>query len=207
MIDNSTVHKLLRKKFFTSFFTWNGETYQGHHAPIITMELWNRVQDVLDEKNIGKHQRGKHEFAFSKLISCARCGCAVVAEIKKQKYIYYHPTAWVRRCQLDPASCRRQNVREEKIEQTFHDLLGRLRVDDQVRVMMRKALRDNKDDGNQEREGAIRRLRAEHDRLEKRLDALYTDKLDGEIDAEYHRKKSAQWREQIAQITDRITQY
>ena len=72
---------------------------------------------------------------------------------------------------------------------------------------MRKALRNNKDDGNQEREGAIRRLRAEHDRLEKRLDALYTDKLDGEIDAEYYRKKSAQWYEQIAQITDRITQY
>ena len=31
--------------------------------------------------------------------------------------------------------------------------------------------------------------------------------MDGEIDADYYRKKSAQWREQIAQITDRITQY
>jgi len=39
-----------------------------------------------------KAKRGRHDFAFSGLIECARCGCAVVGEIKKQHYVYYHCT-------------------------------------------------------------------------------------------------------------------
>jgi hypothetical protein len=28
------------------------------------------------------------------LIACAQCGCAVVGEIKKQRYVYYHCTGF-----------------------------------------------------------------------------------------------------------------
>jgi hypothetical protein len=31
-----------------------------------------------------KHRRSKHDFAFSGLITCAHCGCAMVGEIKKR---------------------------------------------------------------------------------------------------------------------------
>ena len=33
-------------------------------------------------------------------------------------------------------------------------------------------------------------LQAKHDRLEKRIDALYTDKVGGEISSGYYKKKS-----------------
>ena len=36
----------------------------------------------------------KHSFAFSNLIKCRHCGCALVAELKKQKYTYY-PLHWL----------------------------------------------------------------------------------------------------------------
>jgi hypothetical protein len=69
---------------------WNGKLIQGRHEALIPAELWERVQGVLDGRFAKKAKRGKHDFAFSGLIACAQCSCAVVGEIKKERYVYYH---------------------------------------------------------------------------------------------------------------------
>jgi site-specific DNA recombinase len=135
-----------------------------------------------------------HDFAFSGLIACAKCGCSIVGEIKKQKYIYYHCTGYVDKCQGNPASCRRRYVREEVLEQQFSALLGRLQFDDEVLAWVPEALHASHADKRQEQEQAITRLRAEWDRLQKRLDAMYVDKVDGRVDAAFFNKMSAEWR-------------
>ena len=60
--------------------------------------------------------------------------------MKKQKYIYYHCTGYVDKCQDNPASCRRRYVRQEVLEQQFTALLGRLQFDDEVLAWVREAL-------------------------------------------------------------------
>jgi hypothetical protein len=91
----------------------------GTHQPLVSPELWERVQGVLDGRQANKHRRNKHNFAFSGLIACGHCGCSIVGEIKKQRYIYYHCTGYKGRCD-EPY------VREEILERHFSDLLGRL---------------------------------------------------------------------------------
>src|SRR5215471_2596277 len=83
----STIHTILRNRLYTGWFEWNGKLIQGQHEALIPVELWERVQDVLDGRFAKKAKRGKHDFAFSGLIACGTCGCAVVGEIKKQRYI------------------------------------------------------------------------------------------------------------------------
>jgi site-specific DNA recombinase len=89
---------------------------------------------VLDGRFAKKAKRGKHDFAFSGLIACGRCGCAVVGEIKKHRYVYYHCTGYADKCRGNPASCRRKYVREEVLEAQFTELLGRLKFDDQIKA-------------------------------------------------------------------------
>jgi hypothetical protein len=105
----------------------HGKLIQGRHQPLISVELWERVQGVLDGRNASKAKRGKHDFAFSGLIACAKCGCSVVGEIKKQRYVYYHCTGYADKCLGNLSSCRRSYVREEVLEQKFTELLGQLR--------------------------------------------------------------------------------
>jgi hypothetical protein len=136
----STIHTILRNRLYTGWFEWNGKLIQGRHEALISVELWERVQGVLDGRFAKKAKRGKHDFAFSGLIACAQCGCAVVGEIKKQRYVYYHCTGYADKCQGNPASCRRKHVREEAIEDQFTELLGRLRFDDEVLAWVREAL-------------------------------------------------------------------
>jgi site-specific DNA recombinase len=73
----------------------------------------------MDGRYTKKSKQGRRDFAFSGLIACAQCGCAVVGEIKKERYVYYHCTGYADKCRGNPASCRRRYVREEVLEKQF----------------------------------------------------------------------------------------
>src|SRR5262245_39648598 len=183
----STVHAMLRNRLYMGEFEWNSRLYFGKHQPLVTRDLWQRVQDVLDGRHAKKHRRVKHGFAFSGLIACGHCGCSMVGEIKKQRYVYYHCSGYKGRCD-EPY------VREEIIETQFSELLGRLSFDDEVLAWVRDALRASHADEKREHEAAIGRLRAEYDRLQSRAHAMYVDKLDGKVDGAFFDRMSAEWR-------------
>src|SRR5436190_3338976 len=192
----SAVHTILRNRLYTGWFEWNGKLIQGRHEALVPVELWERVQGVLDGRFAKKAKRGKHDFAFSGLIACHSCGCSVVGEIKKARYVYYHCTGYADKCQGNPASCRRKYVREEALEAQFTDLLGRLKFDDEVLEWVRDALHASHAAERHEHEEAIRRYQAEYKRLQERINVMYVDKLDGLVDTAFFEKMSNQWRDE-----------
>jgi site-specific DNA recombinase len=192
----STVNAILRNRLYCGQFEWNGKIYQGSHEAIVSVELWERVQDVMDGRLAKKHRRMTRDFAFSGLIACNTCGCAVVGEIKKERYVYYHCTGHADKCQGNPATCRRKYVREEVLEKQFTELLGRLHFDDEVLEWVRDALHASHADQRREHEEAIKRHQAEYKRLDDRIRAMYVDKLDGIVEAAFYDKMSNQWREE-----------
>jgi site-specific DNA recombinase len=183
----STVHATLRNRLYMGEFEWNGHLYVGKHQPLVTRDLWERVQGVLDGRHAKKHRRVKHDFAFSGLIACGHCGCSMVGEIKKRRYVYYHCTGYRGRCE-EPY------VREEIIGDRFSQLLGRLTFDEEVLAWVRNALVVSHADERREHKAAIGRLRAECDRLQSRIHAMYVDKLDGKVDGAFFDRMSAEWR-------------
>jgi site-specific DNA recombinase len=195
-VPASTIHTLLRNRLYTGWFEWNGKLIQGKHEALVPVELWEHVQGVLDGRFAKKGKRGRRDFAFSGLIACHACGCAVVGEIKKERYVYYHCTGYADKCQGNPASCRRKYVREESLEAQFTELLGRLRFDDEVLEWVRDALHASHADERREHDEAIKRHQAECKRLNDRIHAMYVDKLDGLVDTAFFEKMSNRWREE-----------
>jgi site-specific DNA recombinase len=196
----STIHVILRNRLYAGSFEWNGRLYIGTHQPLVSPELWERVRDVLDGRQAKKHRRAKHNFAFSGLITCGHCGCSIVGESKKGRYIYYHCTGYKGRC-------GEPYVREEVLERQFSDLLGRLSFDDEALGWVREALHASHADEAREHEGAIQRLQTEHRRLQNRLDVMYVDKLDGRVDAAFYERMSRSWREEQARCLREIGQH
>jgi site-specific DNA recombinase len=196
----STVHAILRNRLYAGVFEWNGHLYPGTHQPLVSSELWERVQGVLDGRQANKHRRAKHNFAFSGLIACGHCGCSIVGEIKKQRYIYYHCTGYKGRC-------NEPYVREEILERQFSNLLGQLSFDDEVLEWVRDALHASHADETREHEAAVERLHTEHRRLQGRLDAMYIDKLDGRVDATFYERMSTSWREEQTRCLQEIERH
>jgi hypothetical protein len=111
-IPASTVHKILRKRAHCGNYDFDGVTYEGKYEPIVSKELWQQVQDVLDGRNAKRPKKRKHEFAFSGILTCGYCGCAMVGEIKKGRYVYYHFTGYNGKC---PEPYTREEVAGESV--------------------------------------------------------------------------------------------
>ncbi len=91
------MYRILSNPFYHGIFEYprkSGNWYQGKHEPLVPKELFEKVQAQLKRDNI---QRESHEFAFTKLMTCGKCGSCISAEEKyKQRkdgttarYVYY----------------------------------------------------------------------------------------------------------------------
>jgi site-specific DNA recombinase len=199
-ISKSNIHKLLRKRVYTGDFDWNGKTYRGSHEPLISMGLFDRVQEILDGRFTTKQKVAKQEFAFSDLVNCGHCGCALVAEKKKGKYVYYH-------CTGNKGTCAEPYAREEVLDECFADLLKGLVFDDEVMDWVTEALHQSHADEKRFRDEAIARLRAEHIKIQNRLDKLYDDRLDGFIEPAFFERKTNEWRQTQRRSADQIAEH
>src|SRR6266571_2796175 len=95
--------------------------YAGKHKPLISEQLFNTANSVRDDNNPHiRHKSQKHEWLFKGLLFC-ECGCAMVGEIKKGKYIYYH-------CTGNKEGCDRKRiyVKQEEIEKHVLGILENL---------------------------------------------------------------------------------
>jgi site-specific DNA recombinase len=86
-LQSSVVHQILRKRIYTGDFDWDGITYTGAHEPLVSRECWQRVQDLLNARAANRTRKVKHDFAYTGLVHCGHCGCLLVGELKKEKYI------------------------------------------------------------------------------------------------------------------------
>lgn len=88
---------LVQKKTYTPDFLSHEKKYntgqeefviiKNHHEPIISRELFEKANRILDAKSLSQEGKAKHSnrYLFSGKIKCGRCGSSYVARYKKHK--------------------------------------------------------------------------------------------------------------------------
>lgn len=102
----ASIKRLLMNPFYIGMFYFNGELYQGSHEPLISRELFERVQQVM-ARHGHAHTKRKHLFPFIGLLRCGECGCAITAELQKGHHYY--------RCSKKKRPCSQRYLREEAL--------------------------------------------------------------------------------------------
>jgi len=108
---------LLSNPFYVGRFRYVGEMYDGKHTPIVSEDIFDRVQKVLKERSNKNRPPENNPQAYCGLLSCALCGCAITAEEKMKyqkngnthRYVYYH-------CTKKRGVCDGSYMREEKLD-------------------------------------------------------------------------------------------
>ena len=129
----SSVYAILVNPFYTGryeFPTKSGKWYAGKHDPIISEELFNRVQENLSLIPKGTH--GSKEFSYTRLFTCGACGAGITAEEKVKRlkdgtvkrYVYYHCTRQLGK------PCRASFLREEQLVEQLLGLIDKLDLDE-----------------------------------------------------------------------------
>src|ERR1017187_9348096 len=196
-MPTSTVHKILRNRVYSGDFEWDGNRYHGTHEPIVPADLWEQAQSALDGRLAKRAKKTTHSFPFSGLLTCGLCGCAMVGEIKKGRYVYYH-------CSGAKGKCPEPYVRQEAIETDFEKVLSQIAMDQEVVDWVASALRESHTDEKRFRDAAVAKLNSARARLQGRLEAMYEDRLDGRVDLAFFDRKSREWRDEQSRILREI---
>ena len=88
---------LVQKKTYTPDFLSHEKKYnrgqeefviiKDHHEPIISRELFDKANRILDAKSLSQEGKAKHSnrYPFSGKIKCGRCGASYIARYKTRK--------------------------------------------------------------------------------------------------------------------------
>ena len=200
IVGKSAVHKILTNPIYHGEFDWVGKRYKGLHEPIISPELFDRVQEILTDKGHCRRRPHTYEWAFQGLVFCGHCSCALTAEIKKGRYVYYHCTGY-------RGKCPEKYVREEELARQFGEALGLIRMDKEVLEWVVTALKESHGDEKRYHDEMIGKLQKEYQKLQDRIDAMYVDKLDAKITQEFFDRKNSDWRTEQAEILRKIEKH
>lgn len=126
----SNIQVILRNNFYMGLIEYprkSGKWYAGKHEPIISQELFKRVQERLDSF---KSEKTDHEFAFTRLMKCGMCKSGITAQEKHKnirdgtirKYIYYGCT------RFHDKNCKNTYLREEELVQQLLEIVDRIDI-------------------------------------------------------------------------------
>jgi hypothetical protein len=186
-LQSSVVHQILRKRLYMGDFDWGGNSYTGTHEPLVSREVWQQVQELLDARAENRTRKVKHDFAYTGLVHCGHCGCLLVAELKKRKYLYYH-------CTGNRGKCREPYTHQETLSREFANVLQELVIPPAVLEWLSDAVLDSDRTEQAVRADMIKKLQARYHQIEGRIETMYMDKLDSRITQEFFDRQAAKLR-------------
>jgi len=177
-LSKSRLEDILRDPFYMGSIRWNDVVYgNGLHEPLVSKELFDKVQFILTRKKVPHYKR--HIFQFSKMVECGECGGTISAEIQKG-IIYYS-------CKHNRGKpCNQRGMTKEKdLETSLFDVF---RVFEQITekeadVMRDRIMADHKLEAEY-KENTLKALELRYNALQRQLDILYNDRLAEKITPE-----------------------
>lgn len=127
----SGMYRTFTNIFYAGVLVYDGVEYVGKHKKMVTLEEYDRVQEILGRK--GKPRPKKYTFAFTGMIRCGECGCQITAEQKKKfikktgefrYYTYYHCT----RRKTDVVCTQRKSIDEKTLENLIFERIDKLAI-------------------------------------------------------------------------------
>lgn len=188
MVPTSRIHKLLTNPFYYGKMRWIGQIYPGKHDPIISKDLFDKVQSILKRKTKNPHL-SKHNLLFKGMIFCEHCGGMLTWETQKE-HQYGH-------CNNNPKyrDCPQKTyIREEKVEEQIISCFEMFAPKNKkVLEWIEGIIKEEHSQKISSRENEVGRLRELLDRIRRRKDLIYEDKIDGIISLETYNKKFSEY--------------
>jgi len=205
-LSKSRLEDMLRDPFYCGFMRWNDVVYgNGLHEPLVSKELFDKVQFMLTRKQAPHYKR--HIFQFSKMIECGECGGTISAEIQKGT-IYYS-------CKHNRPCSQKGMALEENIESALMNTFQIFEsVTEKEANEVREKIRANHQLEIEYKENTLRSLNTRYNGLQRQLDILYDDRLAEKITQDRWENKQkvineeqSGIREQMTRLKDEETKY
>lgn len=169
----SVIESILSNPFYYGAMEWNDEIYtNGAHEPLITKELFDKVRDIRMGKKTPHFNR--HQFQFRKMFVCGECKGTITAEIQKG-IVYYH-------CSHYRGCSQKAYTTEKKLEEKLFGVFKFFEnITKEESEEIKLKIKENHAQEIEYKENTLKTINERYKSLQRRLDNLYNDRLDGRI--------------------------
>ncbi|MEO6536500.1 MAG: recombinase family protein [Candidatus Paceibacterota bacterium] len=196
-VYKSGIQKILTSSFYCGIMESNSTQYLGNHEPLISSELFDKCQEVCAKKS--KPRSKTLSFALSGFITCANCGCAITAELKKAKYVYYHCTNGKGICDQ-----RSFNANETELHKQITLDLNKLKISQRMIDIVYKAKLEEVEHSKGTQDHSLEDAQKALKTLATRKSRLVDTYTEGDIDVELYRAKLKEIDNESVRLTKRI---
>jgi hypothetical protein len=170
---------MLRNSVYAGVVRWRGVDRLGTHPPLISRQLFAKVQTVMDARSSGGERSWKRDHYLKGALVCAECGSRLYYVVAKGRFGYV-------RCvgrNTGRARCgQRRYVAAAELERQVETLYEGVRMPDTLERRLERALRTEVAERERHRAEATvclgRRLRQLANEREKLLRAYLADAID-----------------------------
>ena len=180
-ITLKTLHKVLVNPYYKGVVVYKDVQYEGSHEPIVSIETWDKVQNILASR-INGERTVKHPHFLKSSVYCAECGSRLMVSNEKKKngdvYPYFvcagRHSKRVKDCTMKAVLI---DVVEKKIEQIYDNYQLPPEIRQDLEEYLRVIILKEREKFNSELDGLNRtKISLEHKR-QKLLEAHYSDAI------------------------------
>ncbi len=133
------LQSLLRNDYYAGVVRYRGRSYPGRHEPLVSLPLFQRVQEQLDAKRLAGERDRTHHHYLKGTLYCGECGGRLIFSRNRGRhgglYDYYvcrgrqlrtcsqrwHPLGLIERAVIDYyATVKLNDARRERIRAVIH---------------------------------------------------------------------------------------
>lgn len=189
------VSYLLSNPFYYGNFRYGGELHEGNHEPIVTKQLFDKVQAALKARSKPTANHKSNPQALCGAIRCGTCGMMITAEhkFKHQKngnvheYVYYHCSR-----KSKTMKCSEPPVREEVLNRQLSSLLKKYALPTAWAVELEKMADKDAREAAQSTAALVQEARNEIQVISQKLQRLLDAYLDQDIERDAYRSEKAE---------------
>jgi site-specific DNA recombinase len=172
LMTKSNVERILQNPFYHGLMQYNGKQYAHKYPKLITKELYDKCQQVREQRHGHRTAYKSLPFIFSDVAKCKDCGCSIGSYVSKNK-VYLKCTRAKKH-----VKCTNVNVAERLVLPQIEAALESIRLSDENLELLIKALRHKFGDQQQYLEKTLAETRTEYDTIKNQLKALTYERIE-----------------------------
>lgn len=173
--------RLLRHPYYKGIVRYRDVEYPGSHEPLVTDEIWEKVQQVLSDANTAGDKHKQHYHYLKGSAFCGQCGERLIISMSKNRHGTVYPYFICVGRQMKRSDCKQKAVLIEMVEHLVEKHYIDVQLPDKDAGRVRAALLDqlSSQRASAEHERALQqkklhRLGSERQKL---MEAFYNDSI------------------------------
>ena len=200
----SRIQRMLQNPFYYGLFQFRNEIYEGNHEPIISKQLFEKVQRVISDRGKPRKEKPNHNFGFLGIFKCGECGRAITAEqhIKKSGLVFRHY-----RCTKKNTDCSQKYVSEQDLHKQINDIFQKVALPPEWLQPILAKLDEEEKEAAQSTRSFTQNLQREIGEIENKVSRLIDMQLENTITLDEYKEKKEKLLNQKTDLKQKLLDF